>query len=79
MYILPSIVDAALPEGIDWPTPMHKNIAQSILIKNPSIRTYEDLHRGVCNILNIPKDKIENINLDDLKNYGFYISTIISV
>lgn len=77
MYIYGDIIDKGLPDGVSWPTPTHRTVAQNLLIFNPAIRSLHDLKNGVVNILNIPEEKIETITVDELNMYGFDVTTEI--
>ena len=77
MYIYGDMIDKGLPDGVSWPTPTHRTVAQNLLMFNPAIRNMRDLQNGVVNILNIPEEKIETISIHDLDMYGFDVTTEI--
>lgn len=79
MYILDDMVDMGLPDGIWWPSEMHRLAAQNILIANPSITNMNDLKQGVLNIINIPQKTLETLTIQDLTKYGFKVGTVIGV
>ena len=71
------MVDMGLPEGMEWPSELHKKLAINLLICNPEISSMDLLQSGVINILNIPAEKIQNLLIEDLSKYGFEITTRI--
>jgi len=79
MYILDDMVDMGLPDGVRWPSEMHRMAAQNILIANPEISNMDDLKKGVLNIINIPSEVLPSLTLDDLPKYGFKVGKVIGV
>lgn len=79
MYLMDEMVDMGLPDGVQWPSEMHRTAAQNILIANPSIKNMDDLKQGVLNIINIPQKTLEKLTIQDLPKYGFKVGTTISI
>lgn len=79
MYLFDDMVDMGLPDGVRWPSEMHRMAAQNLLIANPSIENMDDLKKGVLNIINIPGKTLETLTIEDLSRYGFKVGTVISV
>ena len=77
MYLFDNMVDMALPEGMDWPSEQHRQVAIRMLIANPYISTLPDIKNGVMSVLRIPPSQIEEIKLDELSHFGFGYTMII--
>lgn len=77
MYMIPNMIDMGLKEGEEWPTQVHKEVAMSVLLCNPSINTKDKLTEGVSKILKIPNDVIKTVTINDLPKYGFCLNVDI--
>jgi len=71
MYLLESMIDMGLPKGKIWPSDLHRQLAVSILIGNPNVRTMDSLQESIEIIFKIPKDEIPTLTYENLINYGF--------
>jgi hypothetical protein len=77
MYLFPEMIDSGLPKGAEWPTDYHRQVAIKLLIANPEVTNMYLLQTGVTNILNVPQDKIKELTIDELSNYGFEVLTSV--
>lgn len=78
MFCDEKLLDSALPEGVSWPSELHKAMAKAVLLQNPEIINEKLLQIGVTNILNIPQSKIENIHFEQLPDYGFNVEVKVT-
>jgi hypothetical protein len=72
------MIDMALSKGEEWPTEYHRKVAINLLIANPEVTTMTSLQNGVNKIMKIPDDKIQQVTINDLSDYGFNVDTTIS-
>lgn len=76
MYLLPEMIDLGLKTNQKWPTPAHKQVAQTIGLCNSRVTTRDALTEVVQAIRKVPKSKIKKVTVLDLaKDYDVpYIS-----
>ena len=78
MYLIESMIDMGLKRNSKWPTVHHRAVAIELLIGNPEVTTMDSLQTGVSNIVKIPNYKIKQVTLEELKDFGFEITTRIT-
>ena len=74
MYIVENFIDFALNKSEqEWVTEDHRIIAKKVLLGNPEIKDMDVLVDG-CKIINeIPKGRIREITVKDLRKLGVQI------
>jgi len=72
MYLFESMVDMALPKGMEWPSEEHRLVAIRLLIANPEITTLTSIKNGVMSVMRIPLHEVKEIDLDDLCTYRLH-------
>lgn len=70
MYGFPDMIEMGLKDDDKWASDIHKIVAISCCICNPSVFTRETLQKNVDIINNIPDDKIKLVTLQDLEDMG---------
>ena len=77
MYLLSDMIDMGLLEGEDWPTSTHRQVAINLFIGNPHVNSRTELQNGVTKVIKIPDDKIEQVTIEDLKDYDFQVGVMV--
>lgn len=70
MYMIDSMIDMGLRKGQKWPTPEHREVAASLALFNPLVKTRDALNSVVQKVCKIPKSRIKTISWSDLPKYG---------
>ena len=66
MYLIDAMLDKALPDGEKWPSETHREVAATVLLCNPQVRTMDGLECGVEAVLRIPEKRIKTVTLREL-------------
>jgi hypothetical protein len=70
MYVFEEMIDLGLEEGKQWTSPLHKTVAQNLLLNNPRITTRDTLTECVNKINSIPKSEIRSFSFYDAFKLG---------
>jgi hypothetical protein len=63
MYIFPKMLEWT---GQEWPSKIHKMVAEKVLLSNPRYNTLEYLKGGAAIIASIPRGEIKTVTREDL-------------
>ena len=63
MYAFPEMIDMGLKEGQQWPSEIHRAVAQNLALYNPDVRTRDHLTDIVQKIITVPMDRIKMLTL----------------
>lgn len=75
MYIVPSFLEPDFI-GIEWQSPIHREVAAAILLCNPMI-TQKDILVEYCKVVNaVPQDRIEKWTIAEAIGAGIPIHLI---
>ncbi len=68
MYLIDNFVDRAL-EG-EWASNVHRQVAITLCISNPSVFSMDALANNVQIINKIPEDRIKLVTIKDIEKLG---------